>query len=108
TPPPSIWVDGKPWKGDRAKIDGLSADEEHKIVLAADGYIPRTIVFTAKQGETKVVQDTLVRGDPNQKAEPQVAKGSDTPAGCSARGVSPAARPVRARRPRAPRTGSSR
>jgi len=61
-PPPSVWVDGKPWKGDRTKVDGLSAGEEHKIVVAANGYAAKTFIFTAKQGETRTIADRLMRG----------------------------------------------
>ncbi len=67
-PPPTVWVDGKPWKGERDKIDGLSADEEHKIVLAANGFTPKTITFTAKSGETRIVQERLMKLDPNAVA----------------------------------------
>jgi serine/threonine-protein kinase len=52
-PEPTVWVDEKPWKGDPKKITGLSADEEHKIVVAASGYVPKTFSFVGKQGETK-------------------------------------------------------
>jgi serine/threonine-protein kinase len=69
TPPPTIWVDGKQWKGDKAKIEGLSADDEHKIVLAADGFVPKTVVLTAKQGETKVVTENLQKGDPSRASK---------------------------------------
>ncbi len=63
-PPPTVFLDGKPWKGDRAKIDGVSAGEEHKLVIAANGYMPKTIQFTAGQGETKTIAEHLVRMDP--------------------------------------------
>ena len=62
-PPPTVWVDGKPWKGDRARIDGLSADEEHKIIVSAAGFAPKTFVFTAKRGETKTFIDRLQKGE---------------------------------------------
>ncbi len=62
-PPPVIWIDGKPWKGDKNKIENLSADEEHKIVLSAPGFLPKTLTFSAKQGETKTFDERLVRGD---------------------------------------------
>ncbi len=52
-PEPTVWVDEKPWKGDPKKITGLSADEEHKIVVAASGFTPKTFSFVGKQGETK-------------------------------------------------------
>jgi serine/threonine-protein kinase len=62
-PPPMIWLDNKPWKGKGSTIEGLSADEEHKLVLTANGFIPRTITFVAKQGETKVIEERLVRSE---------------------------------------------
>jgi serine/threonine-protein kinase len=63
-PEPSVWVDGKPWKGSAKKITGLSADEEHKIVVSASGYVPKSFTFTGKQGETKAFDAKLVKGDP--------------------------------------------
>jgi eukaryotic-like serine/threonine-protein kinase len=60
-PPPMIWLDNKPWKGNRNKIEGLSADEEHKLVFTANGFVPKTITFVAKQGETKTIDERLVR-----------------------------------------------
>jgi serine/threonine-protein kinase len=63
-PPPTIWLDGKPWKGERGKLDGLSAGEDHKIVASANGYLARTYTINAKQGETKTITDQLQKGDP--------------------------------------------
>jgi eukaryotic-like serine/threonine-protein kinase len=68
-PTPSIWVDSKPWKGDPKKITGLSADDEHKIVVSATGYIARTFSITGKQGEKKVIKHGLVRMSPDQIAK---------------------------------------
>lgn len=61
-PPPTVWVDGKPWKGEKDKITGLSAGDKHKIVVSASGYAPKTIYIEANQGETKIIEDTLVKG----------------------------------------------
>jgi serine/threonine protein kinase len=74
-PPPTIWLDGQPWKGDRGKIENLAADEEHKIVLSAGGFLPKTITFSAKKGETKTIEERLVRNDGSAAAGP----GSGTP-----------------------------
>jgi len=63
----TMWLDDKPVKGNPTKLEGLSADEEHKLVLQANGHIPKTIKFTAKQGETKTIQETLTKIDPNAK-----------------------------------------
>ena len=67
-PPPMIWLDGKPWRGDRHKIEGLSADEEHTLVFSASGFTPKTVTFTPKRGETKSIQERLVKLDPNAKS----------------------------------------
>ncbi len=83
-PPPVIWIDGKPWKGDKNKIENLSAGEEHKIVLSASGFVPKTLTFSAQQGETKTFEERLVRGDASTAA---------APAG-SATGAAPVAAPV--------------
>lgn len=63
----TMWLDDKPLKGNPTKLEGLSADEEHKLVLQANGHIPKTIKFTAKQGETKTIQELLTKLDPNAK-----------------------------------------
>ena len=94
-PEPQIWVDQKPWKGDVKKITGLSANEEHKIVLSASGYVPKTFSFTGKQNEKKVIKHLLVRmtaaqlaqqeaDSKNPKAPPTST--ADTPSGPSATG----------------------
>jgi serine/threonine protein kinase len=88
-PEPQIWVDQKPWKGDVKKITGLSANEEHKIVLSASGYVPKTFSFTGKQNEKKVIKHVLVRMTAAQLAQqeadsknpkaPPTAATTDTP-----------------------------
>lgn len=77
-PPPTVWLDGKPWKGDRDKLEGLSAGEEHTIVVSASGFQPRTIKVTAQQGETKTITETLVRADTTAGNTPP-AKSDDKP-----------------------------
>ncbi|MBK8939383.1 MAG: serine/threonine protein kinase [Polyangiaceae bacterium] len=74
SPEPTVWVDGKPWKGDWKKITGLSADEEHKVVISATGYIAKTFTFTAKQGEKKAFKHALVKMTPQQLAAQQQAE----------------------------------
>lgn len=79
-PIPNIWLDDKPVKGNPTTLEGLSADEEHKLVFQANGHVPKTIKFTAKQGETKTIQETLTKIDPNAKpGDP--AGGTTPPAG---------------------------
>ena len=63
-PQPTVWLDGKPWKGDRARIDGLTAGEEHRIVVSASGYSTKTFSFTAQPGETKTFTEALPKIDP--------------------------------------------
>lgn len=75
-PPPTIWVDGQPWKGERGKIVGLSAGEEHKIVASAAGFGAKTYLVTAAQGETKTIADKLIKGDTTPPPGP-----ADKPAG---------------------------
>ncbi len=67
-PPPTVWVDGKPWAGERTKITGLSAGEEHRIVLSAQGFQAKTITINAQQGETKTIEDRLVKEVPGAAA----------------------------------------
>ncbi|MFS8066288.1 MAG: serine/threonine protein kinase [Byssovorax sp.] len=69
-PPATVWLDSKPWKGDRGKIDGISAGEEHKIVISASGYTPKTLTFTAQPGETKTFTETLLKADPSAPVPP--------------------------------------
>jgi serine/threonine-protein kinase len=73
-PPPTVWLDGKPWKGERTKLEGLAANEEHTIVVSASGYQPKTIKVTAQQGETKTIAETLIKADPNAPAPAKSAE----------------------------------
>jgi eukaryotic-like serine/threonine-protein kinase len=86
-PPATVWIDGRPWKGDRTKIDGIAAGEEHKIVISASGYTPKTLSFTAQPGETKTFTETLLKADPNAP----VGKPEDS------KTASPAAAPAKVR-----------
>ncbi|MBK8252001.1 MAG: serine/threonine protein kinase [Polyangiaceae bacterium] len=58
-PPPTIWVDGKPYKGDRTKIENLSAGEEHKIVLSATGLCPKRSRFLPSAVKPKQSKSAL-------------------------------------------------
>jgi eukaryotic-like serine/threonine-protein kinase len=82
-PEPSVWVDGKPWKGSAKRIEGLSADEEHKIAVSASGHQARAFTFTGKQGETKKFSARLIKGtDPmpiaSDKPDPNATKPGGT------------------------------
>jgi serine/threonine-protein kinase len=84
-PPPTIVLDGKPWKGERGKLDGLSAGEEHKIVVSATGYQPKTFTVTAGQGETKTISDVLVKAGDTGGAATAAASKPEAPAGAPAK-----------------------
>lgn len=58
----AIWVDGKSVPG--PKVEGLSAGEEHKVVVGAAGYAAKTSTFSAGQGETKTIELTLDKARP--------------------------------------------
>ena len=73
TPPASVWVDGQAWKGKSDRIDNLSAGEEHKLVLSADGYAPKTVIVSARPGETRVVKERLLKLETGGGAQPAVA-----------------------------------
>jgi serine/threonine-protein kinase len=60
----TVWVDGKMWSGDRSKIDGLSASDEHRLVIAANGYVTKAIHVTAKAGETRAFDAHLRKAEP--------------------------------------------
>jgi eukaryotic-like serine/threonine-protein kinase len=82
-PPATVWLDNKPLKGLVEKLEGLSAGEEHKLVLQLAGYVPKTITFTAEKGETKVIQERLVKADPNQVAKAGEGAGAGSPGASS-------------------------
>lgn len=85
-PPATVWLDGKPWKGDRTKIEGLSAGEDHKIVVSANGFIPKTFTVNAKQGETKTITDVLQKGDAQAGAPGDKPQDKPAPAGGGGQG----------------------
>jgi serine/threonine-protein kinase len=72
-PAPTVYLDGKPWKGDRFKLTDLSAGEEHTLVLSASGYLPRTIKLTAQPGETKTITETLAKAEGHGDEKPAPA-----------------------------------
>jgi serine/threonine protein kinase len=84
-PPPTVWLDGKPWKGDRAKLDGLTAGEEHKIVVSASGYQPKTFTVSAAQGETKTITESLLKAEPGSGGPAPAKTEAPAPAGAPAK-----------------------
>jgi serine/threonine protein kinase len=63
-PPVAVWVDGTLWTGDWRRVD-ISAGEKHKIVVAAQGFLPKTYPVLARPGETKTIFDQLVKAEGN-------------------------------------------
>jgi serine/threonine-protein kinase len=84
-PPATVWLDSKPWKGDRGKIDGISAGEEHKLVISASGYTPKTLTFTAQPGETKTFTETLLKAEPGVPVPPAGKPDDGKPAAAPAK-----------------------
>ncbi len=80
-PPPTVWVDGKPWTGERTRVEGLSAGEEHKIVVSANGYQARTYTVNGRQGETKTITDALLKADGQGSAPVKDEKAAAGPPG---------------------------
>jgi serine/threonine protein kinase len=62
----AIWVDGKSVPG--PTVDGLSAGDEHKVVVGAAGYAAKTANFSAQQGETKTIELTLEKARPGDSS----------------------------------------
>ena len=75
TPGAKLFIDDKVYDGLQA--EGLSADEEHKIVLAANGYQSRTMRFRAGPNERKEFTLNLER---EGVTKPKAAVTADTPA----------------------------
>jgi serine/threonine protein kinase len=80
-PPPTVWVDGKPWAGERTLVTGLSAGEDHKIVVSANGYLAKTYTVNAHQGETKTIAENLVKGEGAGAAPAKEEKAAAGPPG---------------------------
>ena len=78
TPPPRVWLDGKPVLVVGDKIEGLAAGD-HKVTLSAVGFAPQTFTFTVKKGDVKTI-DTQLRKDPNaDKVATTTTTGSPPP-----------------------------
>jgi serine/threonine protein kinase len=58
-PTPTIWLDGKPYTGSTDKLEGLSAGEEHKLVLSAPGHASKTVAVKAYPGDVVIVSEKL-------------------------------------------------
>ncbi|WP_437274608.1 serine/threonine-protein kinase [Sorangium sp. So ce375] len=58
-PPANVFVDGKLWKGNRTRIEGLTVGEAHRFVLSAPGHAPKTLIVSVEPGETKTLNVRL-------------------------------------------------
>jgi hypothetical protein len=67
---------------DGLRVEGLSADEEHKVVVTAKGYVSRTTRFRVGPNETKELTLNLERED----ARKAKAVAGETPAAATSRG----------------------
>lgn len=68
-------LDGKPVTGPR--LEGVTSDVSHTLVVAAPGFVEQTVTFTGTPLETKHLNVTLPRADAKRGATP---KSSSTPA----------------------------
>lgn len=79
-PGAKLVVDDKPYEG--LRIEGLSADEEHKVSVTAAGYVSRSTRFRVGPNETKELKLHLEREDARKAktggaaAKPATAAGS--------------------------------
>ena len=74
-PGAKVFIDKKTY--DELRIEGLSAGEEHKVVVAASGYLARTARFTAGPNETKTLSLMLEKETEANKGKPAAGKGAE-------------------------------
>ena len=76
---PVILLDGKPYPGGR--IDGISSGDEHKLVIAAPGYVDQSFAFIGAPQEKKSF-DVVLQKEPHHShagggtAAPPIAAGT--------------------------------
>ncbi|WP_437585519.1 serine/threonine protein kinase [Sorangium sp. So ce1000] len=58
-PPANVFVDGKLWKGNRTRIEGLTVGEAHRVVLSAPGHASKTLIVSVEPGEMKTLSVRL-------------------------------------------------
>jgi eukaryotic-like serine/threonine-protein kinase len=79
-PGAQLFIDNKSYEA--LRVEGLAADEEHKLVVAANGYKARTARFRSGPNETKELEINLERDD---------AAGKDDKAGGAKKVATPVA-----------------
>jgi len=73
-PGAKLFIDDKPC--DDFEVEGIVADEEHKVVLSASGYVSKTMRFRSGPNETKEITLNLEREDPSK---PKIAAAPEKP-----------------------------
>jgi eukaryotic-like serine/threonine-protein kinase len=68
-PPASVLIDGKLWRGNRSRIEGLTGGEDHRFVLVAPGYTSKTLVVNVQPGETRTFNIQLMKSAPQAAPE---------------------------------------
>jgi serine/threonine-protein kinase len=66
-PNPVVTLDGKAVTGNR--LEGVTANEEHKLAVAANGFAPKVTTFQAGPNETKTFALQLEREKPGAKKD---------------------------------------
>lgn len=64
-------LDGKPVPGPR--LEGVTSDVSHTLVVAAPGYVEQTVTFTGTPLETKHLNVSLPRADAKRGATPKAS-----------------------------------
>lgn len=95
TPGAKLFVDNKAMEG--LRVEGLAPNEEHRVVVAANGYVAKTAVFTSGANETKSLTLNLDKDTDTGKGDPVVAE---------AKTAQTAEPPSPAQPPEPPKTGS--
>lgn len=83
-PGAKLFIDSKSY--DDMRVEGLEANEEHKLVVAATGYSARTARFKAGPNETKELTINLEREDASKKKEGKATAGAEPPAASTGQG----------------------
>jgi serine/threonine-protein kinase len=82
----SLNLDGKPYPG--TSIDGVTAGDQHKLIVLAPNYIAAPITFSALTAEKKHFELTLVKIEPNKKQREQQDNGTAASGGLGKLNVS--------------------
>jgi serine/threonine-protein kinase len=78
-PKPHLVLDGKPVTG--PTLEGITANEEHKLTVSAQGYATRSQVFMGGPNETKSLSITLDKDKPGARGSDEGEPAPVRPAG---------------------------